>query len=81
MQQTGIEDVQLIENILKEENGSISDTIMKLMNYTYMQKPIEKYESKSTQEFIKIREIVSEKENVFYQLLNTAKSSNVENSK
>lgn len=77
-EQTGINNETIIKNTLQDNNGSIPDTIMKLMNYTYSYIDDTPY-SKHTTEFKKVREIVSEKENIFYNLMNTVKKQNDNN--
>lgn len=74
--QTSVQDDEQITNAFKKNNGSISDTIMELMNYNYCDYNRTNIVSQSnTRLFENIRSIVADKENVFYELLNNNKRS------
>lgn len=74
--QTSIYQDEYIKNALDKNNGSISDTIIYLMNYKYCMNENKNTVSQSNTIMLEnIRNIVSEKENVFYELLNTNKKS------
>lgn len=71
--QTNIADMVLIERVYIEQNKSIPDTIMKLMNYEYCKT----FEMKPRTVFDDIRVIVDEKEQLFYDILNRQKEQRV----
>lgn len=63
--QTGITDTVMIERCFIENNRSIADTIMKLMEYDYCKDNAVKPRTV----FDDIREIVSEKEKIFIDVM------------
>jgi hypothetical protein len=72
--QTGIEDKALIERVYLENNKSTADTIMRLMKYDYCKE----FEIKPRTVFDDIRIIVSEKEEIFMDIMNRNKKQTSE---
>jgi hypothetical protein len=69
--QTGIEDLIHVEKVYYKNNGSMSDTIMELMEYTHCTPNKEEKHD----EFTNFRKIVEEKEAIFYKFVARTKDN------